>query len=87
MGAAHALAEGTASVELVSGAERASTTKPEALEPGMYGKAGREVETSLRELDALPRKGEHRVDAPLQGSLKEGKHESGHESFRGKTYL
>ena len=86
MGTAHALAKGTASVELVGGAERASTMKPEALEPGMYGEAGREVETSVQELDALLRKSEHRVDAPPQGSLKEGKHESGHKSFRGKTY-
>ena len=87
MGAAHALAKGTTSVELVGGAERDSTTKPEALEPGMYDKAGHEVETSLQELDALSQKGEHRVDAAPQGSLKEGKHESGHKSFRGKPYL
>lgn len=84
MGAAHALAEGTTSVELVGGAERDSTTKPEALEPGMYDKA---VGTSLQELDALSQKGEHRVDAAPQGGLKEGKHESGHGSFRGKPYL
>lgn len=35
-----ALAEGTAGVELIVGAEKAATTNPEALGPGAYGEAG-----------------------------------------------
>jgi len=98
VGAAPALAKGTTGIELVAGAERASTVKPEALEPGACGEtghghetppqgdAGHEVERLLQEveqeLDALPRKGEHGVNASPQGSPKEGKHESGHEALR-----
>ena len=36
--AASALTKGTTGVELVSGAERATTAKPKALEPGEYRK-------------------------------------------------
>ena len=71
--AALTIAKGTASIELVGGAERATTAKPKALEPGAYGEAGcghkmRHVKMPLRkgkrELDALSREGEHGVDAP-----------------------
>ncbi len=59
-GTAPALAEGTAGIELVGGAERAITVKPEALEPGAYGKTGRGHET--------PPQGEARreVEMPLR---------------------
>ena len=45
VGAAPALAEGTASIGPASGAERAATADPEALEPGAHGEAehGRET--------------------------------------------
>jgi len=81
VGAAPALAEDTAGVELVGGAERAATAKPEALGPGVYGEAGRAHETppqgqarrevkiplweGEQELDVLLRKGKHEVNAPL----------------------
>ena len=38
------LAEGTASIEPASGAERATAARPEALGPGVYDKAGRRRE-------------------------------------------
>jgi hypothetical protein len=40
MSAALATAQDTASAESAGEAERATTAKPEALEPGAYGKAG-----------------------------------------------
>ena len=40
VGAAPSMAEGTTSVEPVSGAEKAPTARPEALEPMTYGGAG-----------------------------------------------
>jgi hypothetical protein len=40
MSAALAMAQGTASTESAGEAERATAAKPEALEPGAYGKAG-----------------------------------------------
>jgi len=80
VGAAPALAEGTGGVELVGGAERATTAKPEALGPGAYGEAGCGHETPLQgeagheiemplqegeqELDALLRKDEYKVNVP-----------------------
>jgi hypothetical protein len=39
-GAISGLAKGTASIEFASGAENTGATKPEALEPRAYGKAG-----------------------------------------------
>ena len=49
-GAAPALAEGTAGIEFVGGAERATTAKPEALEPGgiWQGRAWARNATSRR---------------------------------------
>ena len=41
VGATPAMAKGTASVEPTGGAEKATAVKFEALEPGVYGKAGR----------------------------------------------
>jgi len=40
MGAAPSMAEGTTSVEPASGAEKAPTAKPKALEPRKYGGGG-----------------------------------------------
>ena len=37
MGTAPSMAEGMAGIELASEAEQATTTRPEALEPGAYG--------------------------------------------------
>jgi len=53
------LAEGTASVELASGAERTTTAKPEALEPEAYGEAACVRETPARQ-------GQARVEPPLR---------------------
>ena len=43
-GATPALAEGTASIELAGRAEKGTAEKPEALEPGAHGEAGRRCE-------------------------------------------
>ena len=81
-----ALAEGTAGVELIVGAEKVATENPEALGPGPYGEAGHEAEMPPREGEqgpnALMQKGEHEVNAPAQGSPNEGKHGGGHEALR-----
>jgi len=70
---APALAEGTAGVELAGKAERAITAKPEALEPWVYGGAGRQGETPPqeheREIDALPPEGRRKPKA-LPGKRK-----------------
>lgn len=44
-GAAPALTEGTASIELAGKAEKAPAVEPEALEPGARGEAGHRCET------------------------------------------
>jgi hypothetical protein len=60
--AALALAEGTASIESASGAERATSARTEALKPWAHGKAGRKREIppqseAWREVEMLPREG------------------------------
>ena len=59
-GAAPALAEGTASIEPASEAERASAAKPEALTPWTQSEAGPRPET-------LPQEGKHEPEPPLRG--------------------
>ena len=50
VGAAPAMAKGTASIEPTGRAEKATTVKLEALEPGAYGKAGSRCKWSLQAL-------------------------------------
>jgi len=70
IGAAPALAKGTGSVKLVGGAERATTAKPEALGPGVYGEAGCGHEMPLQgeagcEIKMPLQEGEQELDALL----------------------
>ena len=58
VGAAPALAKGTASIEPASEAERASAAKPKALTPWMQSKAGPRSEM-------LPQEGKHEPEPPL----------------------
>jgi len=57
-GAIPALAEGTASIEPTSKAERASAAKPKALTPWTQSKAGPRPET-------LPQESKHKPEPPL----------------------
>jgi hypothetical protein len=43
------MAEGTASVKPASGAEKAPTARPEALQPGAYGGEGQDIEVVCRQ--------------------------------------
>jgi len=73
VGAATALAEGTASIEPASGAERAAAANPEALEPGAHGEAEHGQETPPQGeakggLETLPRE-DMDVHEPPPGAL------------------
>ena len=81
MGAAPALAEGTAGVELAGEAEIATAAKLEALVPWAQGEARLEVETppqeGRRKPEALPLSGEHMHKPPLEALPLEGWHNLG----------
>lgn len=71
MGAAPALAEGTAGVEPASEAERATTARPEALaswtrRKDRRTKPGRRCESAGRELEAPPQEGWRKAEAMLR---------------------
>jgi hypothetical protein len=74
VGAAPALAEGTAGIEPTGKAEKATTAKSEALVPWAQAKAKRGLEGMLREGELaykwppvmLPPEGEHEVETPPQ---------------------
>ena len=76
MGAAPALAEGTAGIEPASGAERATAARSDALGLRAHGEAGRRHETPLRgevgrEVETPPQEGERELDAlPPEGCRK-----------------
>jgi len=63
MGAAPALAEGTAGVRPAGEAETATTTEPEALAPRVQDKVGRRHEVDVPPQEALPQKGECNTEA------------------------
>ena len=77
VGAAPALAEGTADVEPAGEAEIATAARPEALVPWAQGDAKLEVETPLQEgrrkPEALPRKGGQTHEPPLEALPPEGR--------------
>lgn len=66
--------EGTASVELAGGAEGATTTKPEALEPRAESKARRGLETPLLPPSQkdLGEPGRPPREPPIEGMRKHG---------------
>jgi hypothetical protein len=71
---APALAEGTASIEPASGAERATAARPEASEPGAYHKTGRRCETpqqseASREAETPPQEGTRRCYGSASAKL------------------